>query len=234
MIQVFEFEDEDIEDMCALAYQKPPLEPFADEDQILSFVGKIEDTINHYPLFVDLPDGPESQRKLKAASETVQKLYERLLNPGDTLGYLHDSLGRLNIDGLLPPDPAKVQELLISLGVQIEFKRKLLKGKRTSTVANKLHRFASTLVCQYFFEFGKWPANSGRKMPKPGREHPLQSPFTHFLDHALQALVREGHVDQKDVPRDTRHLIRKSVNTFQHLFAWELTKHSAADRPQGN
>ena len=215
----FKFDETEIESLCDLTWREPPEESFADEEQIKRFIVKIEDAINDYPSYCDMPGTAESRRKLQAARKTAQTLYEELLFPGETLKYLQDSVSYMNADILMPPNSVELGQSLGKIGFLIDYQLELLKGKRTTTVGLALGRFTAILVCGYFFEFEEWPTIAERKKPKPGKKYPLQNPFVHFLDHALRALVKEGHLDPKDVPRDTKNLTRKALKHFQHFFA---------------
>ena len=215
--------------MCDLAWREPPLESFAGEEQIKKFIVKIEDAINEYPLYCDMPGTAESRRDLQAARKTAQKLYEQLIYPGETLKYLQNSVSYMNVQSLMPPNSAELGKSLGKIGFLIDYQLELIQGKRTSTVGLALGRFTAILVSGYFFEFAKWPPIADRKKPKRGREHPLQNPFTHFLDHGLQALVTEGHVDPSDLPRDTKNLTRKAVKHFKHFFQAMLIERTNAE-----
>lgn len=214
----FKFDKEEIDSLCDLAWREPPEEPFADEEQIKRFIVKIEDAINGYPSYCDMPGTAESRRKLQAARKTAQKLYEQLIYPCETLKFLQDSVSYMNVDCLMPPNSVELGLSLGKIGFLIDYQLELLKGKRTSTIGLALGRFTAILVCGYFFEFAEWPPIAERKKPRPEKERPLQNPFTHFLDHALHALVTAGHLGPNDVPRDTKNLTRKAVKHFQHFF----------------
>ena len=220
----FEFSEEDRESLCELAWREPPEEPFAGEEQIEIFIAKIEDAINEYPSYCNMPGAAENRRRLKEARKTAQKLFEQLLYPGDTLKFLRDSVSYMNDDRLILPNSRELEQSLGKIGALIDFQLDLLKDKRTSTVGLAVHRFTSILVCQYFLEFKEWPAITDRKKPKLGKERPLQSPFVHFLDYALQALITAGHLDPNDIPHDTKNLTRKAARCVQHFFAAMLNE----------
>ncbi len=225
----FKFDEAEIEGLCDLAWREAPEEPFAGEEQIKRFIVKIEDAINGYPSYCDMPGTAESRRILQAARKTAQKLYEQLIYPSETLKYLQDSFSYMNSDILLPPNSVELGLSLGKIGFLIDYQLELLKGKRTSTVGLALGRFTAILICRYFFEFAQWPAISERKKSRPEKERPVQNPFTHFLDHALQALVTEGHLDPNDVPRDTKNLTRKAVKHFKHFFQAMLNERKNAE-----
>ena len=94
--------------MCALAWSEPPEEPLADEEQIKRFIVKIEDAINDYPSYCDMPGTAGSRRKLQAARKTAQKLYEQLIYPNETLKYLQDSVSYMNEQSLMPPNSVEL------------------------------------------------------------------------------------------------------------------------------
>ena len=86
----------------------------------------------------------------------------------------------------------------------------------------------------YFAEFGTFPEIAARKIAKHDKAPPLQHPFTHCLDIALDALVAEGHIILDDRPTDTKYLIKKSVEDVKFYLATQLAAEKESSLPQEN
>ncbi len=210
MKEKFKFKDEIKENLYELAWRNPPDELFDDEERIKRFIVKIEDAINDYPAYCEMPTVTESREKLETARETVQKLYEQLLCPGDTLMYLHNAVAYLNVSALMPPKPTELAESLVRIGILIDLQLDLIRGQREKKVPEAVHRLITILVCRYFFEFEKLPAIANKKLPTRTLERPLQSTFNYFVDCALDALVEQGHLQKK--PTSIKYLTKNAVD----------------------
>jgi len=108
-----------------------------------------------------------------------------------------------------------------------------LKDKRQPKVPESVHKFTTLLVMFYFAEFGIWPDIASRKTRNPDKAPPLQHPFTHFLDIALDALIAEGHLSPDERPRDSKYLTQKSVERFKfHLLAHHVGEKTKINRSE--
>lgn len=220
MSGAFKFDEDDLEVLLAPAYLDDPI---GTEQQVENFVSKLELAINEYPISKNDPPIGDQKKQLKKAQKAVESVYKELLNPGGTLKYLKDSYAYLNDPFFCPPEGEQLQETLGRIGWMIDNLLSELKNKRATKLPESVHRFTTVLVIRYFFEFGRFPEIAARK----DNDSTIEHPFTHFLDAGFDALVAEGHLDIHDRPKDTKYLIKKSVERFQFHLAAHLAGEKA-------
>lgn len=194
--------------------------PIGTDDQIASYISKMELLIRSYPkLDESLSPIKDQKNQLRAAYKAVMAAYEQLFAPGETLQYLRDSYAYLNDPVFVPPDPDDLQASFGKILWMIDHQMLELKDKRQPKVPESVHKLTTALAVFYVAEFGSWPEIATRKPRNLDKAPPLQHPFTHFLDVALDALVVEGHISPDERPRDIKYLIKKSVEKakFHHV-----------------